>query len=126
MISGEKKPNNLIYGYIKDETGELAIDRTAAPVLREMYQLAAQGVSVNEIRDKFTEAAYPTPSEHIKLGVHGKMILPWYGKENFLAYGKQFFPTYGKENFPGNGKQFFPAYGKENFPHTRMQAMSKT
>jgi DNA invertase Pin-like site-specific DNA recombinase len=67
MINGERLANNVIYGYAKGENGTLKIDQDAASVILEMYQLAAQGLSVREIRDRLTEAGYPVPYEHIKI-----------------------------------------------------------
>lgn len=68
MISGEQMVNNPIYGYDKDGSGKLIIDTPAASIIQEMYQLAAQSLSVKEIRSRLTELNYPTPSEHIKRG----------------------------------------------------------
>lgn len=75
MISGERKPNNPIYSYIKGGDGTLVIDRAAAPIIRCMYQMAAEGRSVHDIRDYLTKSGHPTPSEHIRLG-KGKKITP--------------------------------------------------
>jgi hypothetical protein len=58
----------VIYGYVKDENGKMAIDPTAASVILEMYQLAVSGLSVREIRDKLTGAGYPIPMDYIRLG----------------------------------------------------------
>ncbi len=68
MIRGEHKPNNAIYGYVKDESGNLAIDPVAAGVIQEIFQMAANGLSIREIRDKLTDAGFPIPTEHIKRG----------------------------------------------------------
>jgi len=68
MANGEQKANNPVYGYSKGENGTLVIDPAATAVIQEMYQLAARGLSVKKIRDKLTEACYPIPAEHIKLG----------------------------------------------------------
>ena len=68
MVSGEHLPNNVIYGYIKDANGKMAIDTNAASVIHEIYQLAATGQSTKEIRDKLTESGYPIPMDYIKLG----------------------------------------------------------
>jgi hypothetical protein len=68
MISGERMPNNPIYGYVKDADGNLAIDVGVADVISNMYQLALQGFSFREIRDKLTQAGHPIPTEHIRIG----------------------------------------------------------
>ena len=75
MISGERLPGNVIYGYTKDVDGKLAIDHAAAEVIREIFELAAHGLSVAEIRDKLTQAGYPIPVDHIKK-IKGKSIIP--------------------------------------------------
>ena len=68
MVSGEHLPINVIYGYSKGGNGEMIIDLAAASVIQEMYKLAAQGLSVKEIRDRLTEAGYPIPTDYLKLG----------------------------------------------------------
>jgi hypothetical protein len=75
MISGERMPSNVIYGYAKDDSGNLVIDPASANIVLKIYRMAAQGVSVREIRDKLTDAGYPTPMEYIKLG-RGYDIIP--------------------------------------------------
>jgi hypothetical protein len=66
MISGEFIAATPIYGYRKMPDGKWEVDVQAAIVIREMYQPAAQGLRIGEIRDKLTEARYPIPREHIK------------------------------------------------------------
>jgi DNA invertase Pin-like site-specific DNA recombinase len=81
FISGNRKPNHAIYGYSKDESG-LVIDPKAAGVIREIFQMAASGLSIREIRDKLADAGYLIPSEYVKLG-KGHAITPtclWTGK----------------------------------------------
>jgi predicted site-specific integrase-resolvase len=75
MLSGERFPNNVIYGYRKNAERELEIDEAAASVIREIFEFARQGLSTEEIKDKLTAAKYPTPSEYIKLA-KCKNILP--------------------------------------------------
>jgi len=67
MLSGERLPNNVIYGYAKTLDGSLEIDEAAASVIREIFEYARQGFSADEIKGKMTAAKYPVPSEHIKL-----------------------------------------------------------
>lgn len=67
MISGERKPNNPIYGYTKDKNGDLIVDEAVASIIRDIYLQASENVSVKEIRDTLTDKCYPVPSEHIKM-----------------------------------------------------------
>jgi hypothetical protein len=66
MMSGEWTAATPIYGYLKGDGGKWEIDGEAAPVIREIYNLARQGAIFAEISGKLTEAGYPTPSERIK------------------------------------------------------------
>jgi DNA invertase Pin-like site-specific DNA recombinase len=69
LISGEHRPINVIYGYVKTGGGAgLELDPDAASVVREMFTFAEQGVTINEISEKLTQSGYLTPQEHIKRG----------------------------------------------------------
>jgi DNA invertase Pin-like site-specific DNA recombinase len=68
MVSGERLPNNAIYGYAKNADGSLRIDDAVANIVREMFEMAAQGVTVKGISGKLSDAGHPTPGEYIKRG----------------------------------------------------------
>lgn len=52
MLSGERLPAKVIYGYRKDATGHLTPDESVAGSILEMFELAAQGVPIGEIRNR--------------------------------------------------------------------------
>jgi DNA invertase Pin-like site-specific DNA recombinase len=75
MLSGERLPNNVIYGYAKTPDGDLVIDEAVAVVIREIYGFARQGLSADEIKAKMIDAKHPVPSEYLKLA-KGQLITP--------------------------------------------------
>ncbi|GHV15215.1 hypothetical protein FACS1894219_12000 [Clostridia bacterium] len=75
MISGNRIAPFPIYGYRKLENGGLEIDETAASVVREIFNLALQGVYCNEIKDIVSAKGYPKPGEYFKIG-KGYVITP--------------------------------------------------
>jgi hypothetical protein len=66
MLSGERIKSSPIYGYLKGDGGKPVIDDTAAGVVREIYDMARQGLTIEVICGKLTEAMYPTPSEYLR------------------------------------------------------------
>jgi hypothetical protein len=81
MVSGERplRParvkSQAPYGYIKTADGGLEIDELAAKVIREIFSLAADGVTNAEIAAKLTADKIPKPSERIKQ-TKGKDVTP--------------------------------------------------
>ncbi|GHV41780.1 hypothetical protein FACS189490_09350 [Clostridia bacterium] len=74
MAKGEWKKANIIYGYRKVD-GEMAIDETPATAVREMFELAASGKTMEEIAEVMTEKRLPNPGETLKLS-RGHKITP--------------------------------------------------
>jgi hypothetical protein len=75
MVSGERPVIQAPYGYIKTADGGLEIDELAAKVIREIFSLAADGVTNAEIAAKLTADKTPKPSERIKQ-TKGKDVMP--------------------------------------------------
>jgi DNA invertase Pin-like site-specific DNA recombinase len=75
MINGEFRAAVPIYGYAKASENTLAIDEPAAAVVRKIFTLAAEGVSMVEIAGRLTEKRIPKPNEYKKLA-KGKSIMP--------------------------------------------------
>ena len=67
MISGAFKIRKVKYGYRKLSDGTLGIDEVAAGVIREVFELAHQGFSFDEIRDRLTEGKHSIPSDHLAI-----------------------------------------------------------
>jgi hypothetical protein len=75
MAGGGILTGTPIYGYGYGENGQWFISEPTASLVREMFNMVLQGLSVAEIRNKIREASYPTPLEHIKL-TRGQSITP--------------------------------------------------
>jgi len=60
-------PSIPLYGFRKGITGDLEQDPSAANIIKEIFDMALNGVSNVAICDKLTASGYPTPREHIKL-----------------------------------------------------------
>lgn len=67
MASGTVISGTPTYGYGRGENGQWIISEPTASRVREMFDMALQGLSVAEIIRKVREAGYPSPAEHIKL-----------------------------------------------------------
>ena len=65
--SGERKSSAVPYGYVKSNGGDWEIDDTAAKVVREIYEMTLQGLTIAEVCNKLHESGYPSPAEYIKL-----------------------------------------------------------
>ncbi|MCL2853591.1 MAG: recombinase family protein [Defluviitaleaceae bacterium] len=75
MVSGEWIAATPIYGYAKTESGKWEIDDMAAGVVREIYDMALQGMKCAGISGRLSEKGYPTPSEHV-MRARGHDIAP--------------------------------------------------
>lgn len=66
MLAGEYIGARPPYGYLKasDDCHKLVIDPVAAPVVRQIFEWAAEGVGVNTIARRLTEAGVLTPSHY--------------------------------------------------------------
>ena len=67
MISGAFKIRKVKYGYRKLSDGSLGIDEVAANVIREVFELARNGLSFDEIRDRLTAEKHTIPNDHLEL-----------------------------------------------------------
>jgi hypothetical protein len=67
MAKGERKKANVVYGYRKNGDCDLEIDETPAATVREIFGLAAKGVSTKEIAAAMSQKQLPNPGEMLKL-----------------------------------------------------------
>jgi DNA invertase Pin-like site-specific DNA recombinase len=75
MKNGENITARATYGYRKNKAGKWELDPEAAKIVDEIFQLALDGMSTSQIRDKMCEARYMTPSEYANVK-RGKDIMP--------------------------------------------------
>lgn len=75
MVNGDQIAGTPIYGYLKTDSGSWKIDEIAGKVVREIYEMAFQGLSCSEISDKLFNMGYETPFEYIKR-TRGDKIAP--------------------------------------------------
>lgn len=64
MKEGEYVGARPPYGYLKsaDNCHKLVVDEETAPVVRQIFEWAYEGVALNDIRRRLNEAGIPTPS----------------------------------------------------------------
>jgi DNA invertase Pin-like site-specific DNA recombinase len=97
MLRGESIPKNAIYGYYKSEQGRWEPDEPAASVIRQIYQMALQGLPATKIKDELFKAGHPTPSEFINMK-RGKEVVPtclWHTQGiNRILQNEQYAGTY--------------------------------
>lgn len=111
--SGERKSSAVPYGYVRSNCGTWEVDATAANVVRRIYEMTMQGLSVREICDKLYEAGHPTPAEYFNLS-RGKDIQPtkrWPClRITEILKDEQYIGTYvaGKSFQDANGKKYRP------------------
>jgi DNA invertase Pin-like site-specific DNA recombinase len=67
IVSGKRKSCAVPYGYVLDDNGDWEISEATAVVVREIYEMALQGLSTMAISDKLYETGHPTPSEQRKI-----------------------------------------------------------
>jgi DNA invertase Pin-like site-specific DNA recombinase len=75
IASGERVSSAVPYGYVKGDGGKWVVDETSAGVVRRIFEMTQQGLTVREICDRLQEAGHPTPSEYFKLA-RGHAIQP--------------------------------------------------
>jgi len=71
------------FGYIKDpnDCHKLIVDETAAPIVRQIFEWAANGAGLNTIVKRLNEAGFPTPNEYAQNnGIINFRNLPGKGK----------------------------------------------
>jgi hypothetical protein len=97
MVNGESNVAVPIYGYVKTKDGGLTIDEPAAEVVREMFALAARGMTAAEIAETLAEKQIPKPNEYKKLA-KGQVITPtcaWTdGNVECIVYNIQYTGAY--------------------------------
>ena len=64
--NGERKSCAVPYGYKLASGGEWVIDEVAAIIVRDIFDMAVQGLTSREIADKLINDGHPSPSEYIK------------------------------------------------------------
>lgn len=79
MKDGEYVGARAPYGYLKapDNCHQLIIDPVTAPVVRQMFEWAAEGAGLNTIAVQLNEAKIPSPSHYKKsigLITHDKLV----------------------------------------------------
>ena len=77
VLNGESDTGTPIFGYFNGDKGKWTIDNQAANVIREIYDLASQGLSLNDIRTSLAEKEYPTPMVYQKIK-RGLKVSPSY------------------------------------------------
>ena len=77
IVSGERKPAAILYGYRMGTNGTLEIDETAAEAVKAVFDLALQDCTAREIAEKLHEAKHLPPGEYFKIA-KGKNIQPTY------------------------------------------------
>jgi len=96
MKNGEHIVAGAIYGYRKNNSGKWEADPEAAEVVRQIYELALQGLTTSQIRDKMFEAKYQTPREYSKIK-RGKEITP-----KFMWSAQMIWRTLTNEQYTGS------------------------
>ena len=77
IVSGERKPAAILFGYRMGARGTLEIDDIAAEAVKAIFSLALQDYTAREIADKLYEAKHLPPGEYFKIA-KGKNIQPTY------------------------------------------------
>jgi len=77
MENGEHIVGGAIYGYRKNDGGKWEPDPEPAEIVRQIFQMALDGLSTSQIRDKLFAAKYPAPREYEYMK-SGKNIIPTY------------------------------------------------
>ena len=77
MQNGEHIVGGTIYGYRKNDAGKWEINPEPGEVVRQIFQLALEGLSTAQIRDKMCAARYLTPKEYADTKKN-KEVIPTY------------------------------------------------
>jgi len=94
--------------------GKWEPDPVPADVVRQIYQMALNGMATAQIRDKLSEAKYPTPLEYIEMK-RGKDIVPAY-----VWTARMVYRMLTNEQYTGSyvsGKQESKAIGSHSKIH---------
>ena len=67
MRRGEYQSVICVYGYLKGPDGKLMPDEATAPVVRQMFEWAAEGCSAAEISRRLYERKIPTPGQVLRM-----------------------------------------------------------
>lgn len=97
MQKGEHIVARAVHGYRKNEGGRWEPDPEAAEVIKRIFQMALEGNSTSQIRDKLFESRCPTPREYTLLK-KGRDIVPkcmWQaGKLYSILVNEQYIGSY--------------------------------
>ena len=97
MRRGENIVSRAIYGYRKNDNGKWEHDPPAAEVVRQIFEMALDGKTTAQIRDKLFADRQPTPREYEYLNM-GKDIVPEFlwasNRLNLLLSNEQYTGTY--------------------------------
>jgi len=77
MRNGEHIVAGAVHGYRKNDNSKWEPDPEAADVIKRIFQMALEGLSTSQIRDKLFEARCPSPREY-SLMKKGKDVEPKY------------------------------------------------
>ena len=116
IVSGERKSCAVPYGYTVNN-GVWTINKTTADVVRKIYDLTLQGLSLREICCNLHESKIPTLSEYRKLAKDENITLSFKWKTQALKdilKDEQYIGSYvaGKSYQDGNGKQYLRPRGE--------------
>jgi len=75
MEKGEHIVGGAVHGYRKNDKGRWEPDGEAAEAIRLIFQLALEGFSTAQIRDRMFQAQFPAPREY-SLMKQGKDVVP--------------------------------------------------
>jgi DNA invertase Pin-like site-specific DNA recombinase len=67
ISSGGRKSSAAPYGYTRNSKKDWEIDEAAASVVREIFDLALQGLTVRDITERIESAGHPAPKEHFRI-----------------------------------------------------------
>jgi DNA invertase Pin-like site-specific DNA recombinase len=67
IINGERKSCAVPYGYVRGDDCAWVVFETATSVVREIYEMALDGLTAKEISEKLYQTGYPTASEQRKI-----------------------------------------------------------
>ena len=78
IVSGERKPNSMLYGYRVSPCGTTyVIEETAAQAVRMIFDFALKGYTARDIGEELCKAKHIPPGEYFKLA-RGANIEPTY------------------------------------------------
>ena len=75
MLRGENIVKNAVYGYQKNDGGKWEPDPVSSEIVKQIFDMALDGLPSAVIRDRLCDAACPTPREYVEMK-RGKDIAP--------------------------------------------------